>query len=170
MKQAPTAEECGFKNIETPGCVMGFYLAKKMSEQFDIPRGAGKKEYKKLLKESKEQSSKYLEKIREMRQGKIKSKNATELINNIEWHQVDLDLWVEKTKRIEMVLRFFKNNKEKTSIEYAKQIPISDYVVFNNAGFARCLWHEDKHPSMKYYQKENKVWCFSCSCGGDVID
>jgi len=52
----------------------------------------------------------------------------------------------------------------------AKQVPISNFVEFNRSGFASCVWHNEKSPSMKYYEEENKVRCFGCSRSGDVID
>ncbi len=52
----------------------------------------------------------------------------------------------------------------------AKSVPITNYVDFNTSMFARCLWHDDSNPSMYYYESTNKVYCFSCSEGGDVID
>jgi len=51
-----------------------------------------------------------------------------------------------------------------------KDRPISDFLDFNRAGFACCIWHNEKTPSMKYYPKEGRVWCFGCQKGGDVID
>lgn len=55
------------------------------------------------------------------------------------------------------------------SIEELKTIPISEFLEFRN-GFAHCIWHDEKSPSMKYYPKDNRVHCFSCSKGGDVLD
>jgi hypothetical protein len=54
-------------------------------------------------------------------------------------------------------------------IEKAKQVPVNNFIQFRG-GFARCLWHNDKNPSMHYYKKLNRVKCFSCGKGGDVID
>lgn len=34
----------------------------------------------------------------------------------------------------------------------------------------RCLWHSDKHPSMKLYEGDRGCWCFACGHGGSVID
>ena len=54
-------------------------------------------------------------------------------------------------------------------IEHAKQIPISSLLEFNRAEFARCLWHEDKTPSLKLYKNKNRVHCFSCDKNEDTI-
>lgn len=37
-------------------------------------------------------------------------------------------------------------------------------------GKARCLWHSDRHPSMKLYDGDRGCWCFACNHGGSVID
>jgi hypothetical protein len=54
-------------------------------------------------------------------------------------------------------------------VEQARQVPIADLVEFNRAGFALCLWHTEKTPSMKLL-KDNKVRCFSCNQTWDSID
>lgn len=55
-------------------------------------------------------------------------------------------------------------------IERAKCVPISNFIKFNQEGKAPCIWTNEKTPSMHYYRKTNKVWCFGCGKGGDVID
>jgi len=63
-----------------------------------------------------------------------------------------------------------KTERGKLDILRAKQVPISSWIEFNRAGFASCFLHKDATPSLKYYEKENKVHCFSCGFRGDVID
>ena len=58
----------------------------------------------------------------------------------------------------------------KVDLVKARQRPITDFIEFNRAGMALCLWHNDNKPSMKYYDKTNQVHCFSCGKHGDVID
>lgn len=60
--------------------------------------------------------------------------------------------------------------KKDFEIQNYKHIPISDFVEFNGYGFANCIWHDEKTPSMKYYDKTNSVYCFSCNKRGDVMD
>jgi hypothetical protein len=68
-------------------------------------------------------------------------------------------------------LKEIKDGGQTFDIATIKQIPITNYIEFNRAGFACCLWHSpDKSPSMKYYPKDNHVHCFSCGKSGDVID
>ena len=38
----------------------------------------------------------------------------------------------------------------------------------NRHGMARCLFHDDRHPSLKLNQ--NYYYCFGCGAAGDVID
>lgn len=72
---------------------------------------------------------------------------------------------------------FFMNPKKKSTgkgvtqadIDRAKGYPISSLVSFNHSGFAPCLWHKEKTPSMKYYKKDNQVHCFGCGKHGDAI-
>lgn len=53
----------------------------------------------------------------------------------------------------------------KHDVERAKQRPITNFVKFKG-GFALCLWHKERSPSMKYYPKSNRVHCFG-GCGKD---
>lgn len=91
----------------------------------------------------------------------------------------------EVTPRIERLQEVISKNKQILALagktpegeaanpgldfERAKLVPIDSIVEFKR-GFAPCLWHNEKTPSMKYYKKNNKVHCFGCGQGGDVID
>lgn len=55
-------------------------------------------------------------------------------------------------------------------IDEAKLIPITQFIQFNNSGFAKCIFHNEKTGSMKYYPKDNHCYCFSCAKKADVID
>lgn len=52
-------------------------------------------------------------------------------------------------------------------IARARDYPIENIVDVNSRGFALCVWHKDKSPSM--YCRNNWAFCFSCSKGGDTI-
>jgi len=54
-------------------------------------------------------------------------------------------------------------------LEQARTYPIDRLIRFTHLK-AKCIWHNDKTPSMHYYKKKNKVYCFSCKKGGDVLD
>ncbi len=40
-------------------------------------------------------------------------------------------------------------------------------IPVNHSGMARCLFHRDRHPSMKLYP--DHYFCFSCHAHGDVV-
>lgn len=91
------------------------------------------------------------------------------------------------TAHIEVMFEMIKNRKEyweneremihlrKSStgmedVQRAKLEPISRYIKFNNSGFAKCLWHAESSPSMKWYRDTNHVYCYGCNARKDVID
>ena len=53
-------------------------------------------------------------------------------------------------------------------IERAKAVPISSLMRFVRHT-AQCLWHTDNHPSLYFYEKENRVHCFVCERNEDSI-
>lgn len=53
--------------------------------------------------------------------------------------------------------------------EGQNEVRISTLLKFDRHK-TNCIWHRDPTPSLHYYEKENRVWCFGCSRGGDVID
>ena len=69
-------------------------------------------------------------------------------------------------------LKIYKNltKEDLLDVERARSIPVEDIVEFNRYKKALCLWHTDSNPSMHLYKKDNRVWCFACNKGGDVID
>lgn len=81
----------------------------------------------------------------------------------------------EKIKNFENLLKWSdfnpkNNSKGMLDIPKAKSYPISDLLEFNRSGFTKCIWHNEKTPSLKYYSKQNKVHCFSCNKSADSID
>lgn len=74
-------------------------------------------------------------------------------------------------KKLEQILFYMQKGRGgELDVEKARQRPISDFIEFNNAGFARSIWNTaDKTPSMKLYRKENRVHCFSTGEDEDVI-
>ena len=86
---------------------------------------------------------------------------------------------IEHYKKLISIIKYLNTKKKKgdksqnvrLNIEHAKSIPITDYLEFNRAHRGTCLWHEpDRNPSMYYDRNRNRVYCFSCNEGGDVID
>lgn len=76
----------------------------------------------------------------------------------------------ERITYFDKILRRVNIKDSRNLIEDIKGIPISDFLDFNRAGFAPCLWHNEKTASLKYYPKNNKVYCFGCQKSADVID
>lgn len=76
----------------------------------------------------------------------------------------------ERIKEFEKNIRRmeYHQNKE-TNLERIKKIPITDFIKFNKARFAECIWHSEKTPSLHYYPRSNTVYCFSCNKSSDII-
>lgn len=67
-------------------------------------------------------------------------------------------------------LKIKANRKVPLNIEEARMVPIPQFIEFSSAGFAKCLWHDERTPSMRYYKDKNVVHCFG-GCGTkDVIE
>lgn len=64
----------------------------------------------------------------------------------------------------------YKNIINADIISKAKQVPISDYIDIGKNGKAKCLFHDDRNPSMHIYKDTNTFFCFTCSAAGTVID
>jgi len=132
-----------------------------------------------ILKENKRELAdihKQQDKIKQICYAKIKNLKNIELVT-------DMALWAygdkrrekelnENIKRNTVILNNFKNGKTTAmlSIEQAKQVPISNFIEINKAGFAKCPFHNEKTGSFKYYKDTNSFYCFGCNEGGDVID
>ena len=61
------------------------------------------------------------------------------------------------------------NGVTELMVAQAKQFSITELLDFKR-GQAICPWHNDHKPSLKYYPKDNHVWCFAEGRGGDAID
>lgn len=131
---------------------------KDWQDRYKVPQGLTKKELNKLLKETQAEIDYFL----------IRSRTGNEIEK---WWYEDLkNQWVEKKKKIKDTLKFHDNfGSEKLDLQKAKQYPIEQLLEFR-AGFAKCPFHDDKHPSAKYYKDKNRIHCFVCNQGFDVID
>ena len=84
----------------------------------------------------------------------------------------EIDRKISKTKG-ELKFKFKKTDNDGITddmIEQAKQYPIKDLLGEPKMNKYLCLWHDDKNPSMHYYESTNTVYCFSCNKSGDSID
>lgn len=50
-----------------------------------------------------------------------------------------------------------------------KMTPITNFLQFDNGNFTKCVYHNEKSGSLKYYPDTNTVYCFGCGQAGDVI-
>lgn len=124
---------------------------------------------KRRIKELKHQVLKLQEKQR------FSAPRNPEVEFYVNFVNIDHDIFqmMKQVVFLEKYVRLCKRSKVergKLDVLRAKQVPISSWIEFNRAGFASCPLHNDKTPSLKYYEKENKVHCFSCGFQGDVID
>ena len=125
--------------------------------RFKIPKGLKKKDLKVLL----ETTSDLINKAKE--QSRKNSENV--------FHKIEVEDWIEKKKKINLILKnhkHFGSGEEK--LRKAKEYPIDQLIEFNGHGFAKCLWHNERSPSLKYYRDTNTVYCFSCHNKHDAID
>jgi hypothetical protein len=71
---------------------------------------------------------------------------------------------LEKVKRLEKIVNLKITQRE---IEIAEAYPIENIIEVDSRGFALCVNHPDKNPSM--YCKNNYAHCFSCGWTGNTI-
>ena len=106
-----------------------------------------------------------------------KDKEVYNIVYGTWWdlHIADVEKQLKDYRYILKALDF-RGNMSKSHITdqhiiEAKQKPITDYVQFNKQGFARCIAHEEKTGSLKYYPETNTCYCFGgCQKSFDVID
>lgn len=78
----------------------------------------------------------------------------------------------DKYENLKMLRR--NSNKQRdesflSDVERAKQVSIQQFVKFK-AGYAPCLFHNEKTASMYYYPKNNRYKCYGCGEHGSVVD
>jgi len=94
------------------------------------------------------------------------------------WNSTEQDHTKKQMEKNDSILLHIKMNagykprkkKGKVDIQAIKQTPITNYVQFRRDHKALCVFHKDNDPSMHYYKDQNRVHCFACGQGGDVID
>jgi len=116
------------------------------------------------------------------------SKEKRELLAVVIWHISFMvngkwqsfessEQWLQKQlKRLRRLSRVGSTKDNKGTVTYndiynAKATPIENFLDFNNQGFARCVFHEERTGSLKLYRDTNRFKCFGgCGKSGDVID
>jgi len=125
------------------------------NNRFNIPKGKTKKEYEKIKKETR--------KIIEDLDKEFNNSGRENIFIDLE-----IENYIEKQNKLKAILK--NNNNFGSDISKAKAYPIENLIEFNTAGFAKCLWHNEKSPSLKLYKSRNKCHCFSCGKDADSID
>jgi len=148
-------------------------LLKLPAEQFNIPQELDnvpqdKAEARKKAQEYKKAVDELLLKKREYLKTRT---DPTHLVWLVSYLMDHYEVYKAMSK---VVKRGPVSSDGSDRIEAAKAIPITEYMRFNKAGYAPCLFHAEKTASM-YYNKPTKkypntVKCFGCSKMGSVID
>ncbi len=82
-------------------------------------------------------------------------------------------MYMNRFQEVQRQIKYFQVKRDDTDpsvIARAKSVPIPTFIKFNRDNTACCIWHNEKTPSMHYYEKQNRVKCFGCDKLGDVID
>lgn len=134
--------------------------------QDPIDQPKTKKEHDKVIKEYEALSHTYLLKQRELKYQQ-KEWQFTEMIK--EYLNKKADYY--KTRRTQFdIYKEVSSYGTNEVIKAKKAYSIGSLIEFNRNGFARCLWHNDSSPSMKFYHVDNYVYCYG-GCGHkDLID
>lgn len=82
------------------------------------------------------------------------------------------EMYLSKLAEVKRAIKTYDipKNFSGDKLARAKLVPIPRFINFNNEGFAKCVFHNEKSPSMYYYEKQNKVKCFGCDKLADVVD
>ncbi len=84
-----------------------------------------------------------------------------------------IEIYNNRYNEISRAIKYFQSRRENIKgdvLARAKAVPIPMFIKFGHDHTACCIWHEEKTPSMYYYEKQNRVKCFGCGKLGDVID
>lgn len=82
-----------------------------------------------------------------------------------------MEEYIEKEKKIKVAMKRVTNKEDKSvDIAKAKAFPMTQIIDMHRGNVTKCLWHEDKNPSMHYYAKTNHLFCFVCNKKADTID
>jgi len=144
-----------------------FEQLKLQSVRYRLPKdwreAEDKKELQAFEKEYREEIDNLMMRAREIR-GKYNSDRPLQFL---------IQIWMTKFGEVKRQIKYFQPQRKQLNqgdLLKAKAVPIPKFIEFNKDNTARCIFHSEKTPSMYYYEKQNKVYCFGCSKGGDVID
>lgn len=139
---------------------------------FPIPREPSGDLDKKVLKQTVA-SFKYASDIllQLKREFSMDRKNIKPILFMLEYTRSRFDSYNQMLKRYDVKQQYSGSSDDVTQ---AKAVPIPQFIKFNYDGFAKCINHTEKSPSMKYNRPgtkyPNTVKCFGCGFMGDTID
>lgn len=133
-----------------------------------------KKEIPAILKRQKKELKEIEElhkKIKDTCFQKIKNYKNLEIVNELAIATYGKIKEKEKLEKLIKINERFLIGKTLKQLDKSeiKNIPITNYLEVNSAGFARCPIHKEKTASLKYYPESNTFYCFGCHEGGDII-
>ena len=133
-----------------------------------------------ILSEYESRFSKWADKLQKKHEKKLKQaeqKFIDEILTDdiAEWARKRRIAYLINNNPQSVELEILINKREPNGITdemiaRAKEHPITEILGEPTRGKYNCIWHDDKNPSMHYYEKTNSVHCFSCGKGGDSID
>lgn len=132
--------------------------AQEARKKWEFVNYTTKKELKQAIKETNEEIDGYVVRKRTEK-------------NNL-FLDIHIEECLEKKEKLKKRLAYISKidkTKGENDKELAKTVPIDHFYEFKG-GFAKCLWHNEKTGSLKYYPEDNHVYCFSCQKRGDTID
>lgn len=118
-----------------------------------------------------------------MYDGYVNTAKFKEQPERIEWLNEHIQGWIDiyeteirrltfELQRVENIGKdeplVSKNGFTEEELARAKMVPIDSLIKVGRNKKALCPWHSDRNPSLTV--KDNRVWCFPCDRGGDVID
>ena len=154
--------------------ITDFFIQYKMVDFIKLVNGS---ESWLILPDTEEIPSKKVEIneiIKKFKEEILSLENKKSILNNQDKFSDHIDVMVEIYEKRIKAWKSIKDVKGKQKIDgsdvsRAKSVPITNFLKFNGAGFAKCIFHNDDTPSLKYYKKDNIVHCFACQAHEDVI-
>jgi CHC2 zinc finger len=170
----PTAEEIGFNQGEIPRISIPVDIKYLIFDKWIVEDPTGrmftKKEFRVFINEQLAILNQWSKEVND-REDKERDTFPYEIDKeSSDWSRRKI---LERERKLSYLLKRISTKVESKDVldkDSARLVPITDFIEFDRAHFARCLWHEEDTGSMKYYPKNNTTHCFGCGKHGDVID
>jgi len=128
-----------------------------------------KPKVRQMIKEFKEENKEFEKecKIRAMKNLKDEFDEKKEVLENMFKQNETIakkEILLNELLRLDNIIN---RTITDSMIQQAEEYPIENILEINSAGFALCINHDDRKPSM--YCKNNYAHCFSCGWTGNTI-